>query len=114
MTNVKSPMLGPTLDAMGSEDVETLKSRLRARLPADSRGQITYGARACGERSPEVIGKDRPWRSAYHHWTVSAPQDRLHRQTWKDVRSYLRKLCGQRGRLGESLRGPASSAPPTS
>ena len=60
MTNVKSPMLGPTLDAMGSEDVETLKSRLRARLPADSRGQITYGARTCGERSPEVIGKDRP------------------------------------------------------
>ena len=46
MTSVKSPMLGPTLGAMAAEDVETLKSRLRARLPADSQGHITYGARA--------------------------------------------------------------------
>jgi|SoiMethySBSTD1v2_1073268.scaffolds.fasta_scaffold313499_1 ubiquinone/menaquinone biosynthesis C-methylase UbiE len=46
MTNLKSPALGPTLGAMASEDVETLKSRLRARLPADSQGHITCGARA--------------------------------------------------------------------
>jgi hypothetical protein len=46
MTNVKSPTLGPTLAAMVSGDVETLKSQLRARLPADSEGRITYSARA--------------------------------------------------------------------
>jgi ubiquinone/menaquinone biosynthesis C-methylase UbiE len=46
MTNVKSPVLGPTLAAMASGDIETLKSRLRARLPADSQGHITSGARA--------------------------------------------------------------------
>jgi len=45
-TNAKSPTLGPTLGAMASGDVESLKSRLRARLPDDSRGHITYGARA--------------------------------------------------------------------
>jgi len=31
---------------MASGDVETLKSRVRARLPADTEGRITYGARA--------------------------------------------------------------------
>jgi SAM-dependent methyltransferase len=46
ITSMKSPMLGPTLGAMASEDVETLKSRLCARLPTDSHGHITYGARA--------------------------------------------------------------------
>ena len=46
MTNVKSPTLGPALAAMASGDVETLKSQLRAGLPADSEGRITYGARA--------------------------------------------------------------------
>jgi ubiquinone/menaquinone biosynthesis C-methylase UbiE len=46
MTNAKSPMLGAMLAAMTSGDVETLKSRVRARLPADSNGHITYGARA--------------------------------------------------------------------
>src|SRR5262245_60927059 len=39
LTSVKSPMLGPMLGAMASEEVETLKSRLRARLPADSQGR---------------------------------------------------------------------------
>jgi hypothetical protein len=40
----KSPMLGSTVRGMASADVETLKSRLRARLPADCRGHITCGA----------------------------------------------------------------------
>jgi SAM-dependent methyltransferase len=38
--------LRPTLAAMPAGDVEGLKSRLRARLPADAAGRITYGARA--------------------------------------------------------------------
>jgi ubiquinone/menaquinone biosynthesis C-methylase UbiE len=43
---VKAPSLGPTVAAMGSGDVETLKSRVRDRLPADNKGRISYGARA--------------------------------------------------------------------
>jgi hypothetical protein len=39
-------MLAPTIAAMSSRDVETLKSRVRARLPADSHGRITSSARA--------------------------------------------------------------------
>jgi hypothetical protein len=31
---------------MSPEDAELLKSRVRARLPADAAGRITYGARA--------------------------------------------------------------------
>jgi ubiquinone/menaquinone biosynthesis C-methylase UbiE len=46
MTNLKSPALRPTVAAMESGDVETLISRVRARLPADADGRITYGARA--------------------------------------------------------------------
>jgi SAM-dependent methyltransferase len=46
MTNLKSPALRPTVAAMKSGDVETLISRVRARLPADADGRITYGARA--------------------------------------------------------------------
>ena len=46
MTKMKAPTLGPTVAAMASGDVETLKSRVRARLPADTEGRITYGARA--------------------------------------------------------------------
>jgi SAM-dependent methyltransferase len=45
-TNLKSPALRPTVAAMKSGDVETLISRVRARLPADADGRITYGARA--------------------------------------------------------------------
>ena len=36
----------PTLAAMTPSDVQQLKERVRARLPADSQGRITYGARA--------------------------------------------------------------------
>jgi len=46
MTNSKSPALGPALAAMASSDVETLQSRLRPRLPIDSHGRISCGARA--------------------------------------------------------------------
>ena len=49
-TSTKSPALGPLLAAMASKDVETLKSRLRARLPADPEGRITCGARANAAR----------------------------------------------------------------
>ena len=36
----------PTLAAMAPGDVQQLKERVRARLPADAQGRITYGARA--------------------------------------------------------------------
>ena len=36
----------PGLAAMGSEDLAHLQARMRARLPADAAGGITYGARA--------------------------------------------------------------------
>ena len=45
-TEIKSPAAAPTVAAMASADLETLKSRVRARLPADTEGRITYGARA--------------------------------------------------------------------
>jgi SAM-dependent methyltransferase len=38
--------VGPKLAAMGSEDLALLKARMRACLPADATGRITYGARA--------------------------------------------------------------------
>jgi SAM-dependent methyltransferase len=38
--------LGPTIAAMAADDVGRLKARLRARLPADATGRITYSARA--------------------------------------------------------------------
>jgi SAM-dependent methyltransferase len=38
--------VGPKVAAMSSGDVELLKTRVRARLPADAAGRITYGARA--------------------------------------------------------------------
>ena len=38
--------VGPRIAAMPSSDVELLKNRLRAHLPADAAGRITYGAHA--------------------------------------------------------------------
>ncbi|HWW75683.1 MAG TPA: class I SAM-dependent methyltransferase, partial [Pyrinomonadaceae bacterium] len=38
--------VGPQLAAMKSDDLALLKARMRAHLPADSAGRITYGARA--------------------------------------------------------------------
>lgn len=42
----KSPSMAATIAGMASADVETVKRNVRARLPADSAGRITYGARA--------------------------------------------------------------------
>ena len=41
-----SPSIRPTLAAMAPADVELLKTRVRARLPGDAAGRITYGSRA--------------------------------------------------------------------
>ncbi|HQR34741.1 MAG TPA: class I SAM-dependent methyltransferase [Blastocatellia bacterium] len=43
-TVLGGPSVGPTLKAMASEDHELLKERLRARLPVDASGGITYNA----------------------------------------------------------------------
>ncbi|MDN0083690.1 class I SAM-dependent methyltransferase [Crenobacter sp. SG2305] len=40
------PSVGQQLAAMATEDIELLKARMRARLPADASGRITYSARA--------------------------------------------------------------------
>ncbi len=45
-TNLRSPALRPAVAAMKSSDVETLISRVRARLPPDADGRITTSARA--------------------------------------------------------------------
>jgi ubiquinone/menaquinone biosynthesis C-methylase UbiE len=45
-TSLLGPSLGPTVAAMAPGDVATLKTRVRARLPADGTGRITYPARA--------------------------------------------------------------------
>ena len=45
-TNLKGSSVGPTVAAMAFGDAEMLKTRVRARLPADTGGRITYGARA--------------------------------------------------------------------
>jgi SAM-dependent methyltransferase len=45
-TYMKSPSLGATLAAMAAADIDRLKKAVRARLPADNEGRITYGARA--------------------------------------------------------------------
>ena len=46
MTKLTAPSIGPTIAAMEPRDVETLKNRVRARLPADAGGRVTYGASA--------------------------------------------------------------------
>jgi SAM-dependent methyltransferase len=43
-TILGGPNVGPILKAMTSEDHELLKARLRARLPVDANGRITYNA----------------------------------------------------------------------
>jgi ubiquinone/menaquinone biosynthesis C-methylase UbiE len=45
-TSLKGSSVGPTIAAMPPGDVEVLKTRVRARLPADSAGRIAYQARA--------------------------------------------------------------------
>jgi hypothetical protein len=41
-----APSLRPTLAAMSPGDTELFKSRVRARLPSDAAGRITYESRA--------------------------------------------------------------------
>jgi len=45
-TVLGGPSVGAQLASMPPEDIERLKQRLRLRLPADSAGRISYGARA--------------------------------------------------------------------
>jgi hypothetical protein len=45
-TKLKFPAVAPVVAEMAAGDVETLKDRVRAALPADAEGRITYGARA--------------------------------------------------------------------
>ena len=45
-TVLGGPSVGSKLAAMASEDIALLKARMRARLPADAKGRITYSARA--------------------------------------------------------------------
>jgi SAM-dependent methyltransferase len=56
-TILGGPSVGPQLGAMASGDIELLKARMRARLPADSAGRITYGAKANAVkgRAPNVV-----------------------------------------------------------
>ena len=44
--NTKSPSVAATIGALSPADVEAMKRKVRARLPADGAGRITYGARA--------------------------------------------------------------------
>jgi hypothetical protein len=45
-TSLLTPSARPTIAAMAPNDIELLKERVRARLPADATGHITYSARA--------------------------------------------------------------------
>jgi ubiquinone/menaquinone biosynthesis C-methylase UbiE len=45
-TKLKSPAIASVVAAMAAGDIETLKSRVRAALPADAEGRIACGARA--------------------------------------------------------------------
>lgn len=45
-TVLGGPSVAPSLAAMGAENTALLQSRMRARLPADADGRITFGARA--------------------------------------------------------------------
>jgi ubiquinone/menaquinone biosynthesis C-methylase UbiE len=45
-TSLMGSSIAPTVAAMAPKDVEQLKMRVRARMPADSEGRVTCGARA--------------------------------------------------------------------
>jgi hypothetical protein len=45
-TSLLTPSARPTIAAMAPNDIGLLKARVRARLPADATGRITYSARA--------------------------------------------------------------------
>jgi SAM-dependent methyltransferase len=45
-TILLGPGIGPVIAAMAADDADRLKTKVRARLPADADGRITYSARA--------------------------------------------------------------------
>jgi hypothetical protein len=45
-TSLFSASLGAKIKAMPAADAQALKDKLRARLPADASGRVTYSARA--------------------------------------------------------------------
>ena len=45
-TSTMGSRVGPIIAAMATRDVDLLKTRMRAHLPSDAAGRITYGARA--------------------------------------------------------------------
>jgi SAM-dependent methyltransferase len=45
-TILGAPSVGPKLAVMAAQDIAVLKARMRARLPTDAAGRITYSARA--------------------------------------------------------------------
>jgi len=45
-TSLSSPNMRSVIPATAPNDIELLKARVRARLPADATGRITYSARA--------------------------------------------------------------------
>lgn len=45
-TSLVASSIAPTIAAMTPKDADRLKSRVRARMPADAAGRIAYGARA--------------------------------------------------------------------
>ena len=45
-TSLMAPIVAPIVAAMTSDNLGRLKARVRARLPTDAVGRITYGARA--------------------------------------------------------------------
>lgn len=55
MMSTGSGSIRPTLAAMSADEIERLKQSVRARLPADALGRITYSARANAVKG-EVLG----------------------------------------------------------
>ncbi len=56
-TILGGPSVGPKLAAMAAGDIAVLQERVRARLPADASGSITYGARANAVKGRVPVGR---------------------------------------------------------
>jgi SAM-dependent methyltransferase len=100
-TSLLGSSIGPTVAAMSPEDTEALKSRVRAHLPADATGKITYAARANAVkgvvprrdeiavrgRSPVLTPSARRARSK----RVPQPHDQSHPLSGQTARLPLRR-----------------------
>jgi hypothetical protein len=64
-TILGGPSMGAKMRAMRAEDVEALKSRMKARLAADEDGRIGYNARANAVKGRVVL--DRPLSTPWRH-----------------------------------------------